>query len=116
MTDAAKQRISASLVGNQCRKGIPFSQEQKDRLSQIIMLEYAVGDRKPHRSPQNLAAFNAAVKSGARLNPRVNLERDAAIVAHFAITGSQKATGKVFGITGWAVTHALRRHQRRAKS
>lgn len=113
MPESAKRKISASLIGNQYRAGIPFSQEQKDRLSQIIMLEYAVGDRTPNLNPQNLAAFNEAIKSGARVHPRINPQRDAEIAAHYAITGSQKATGKFFGLTGWAVTHALRRHHRR---
>lgn len=115
MTESAKRKISASLIGNQYRRGIPFTQEQKDRLSQIIMLEYAVGDRTPNCNPQNLSRFNEQVKRGERLNPKVNLERDAAIAAHYATTGSQKATGKEFGITGWAVTHALRRHERRSR-
>lgn len=113
MPDEAKRKISASLAGNQYRKGIPFTQEQKDRLSQIIMLEYAVGDRTPNCNPQNLAAFNAAVKAGTRLNPRINPEKDAAIADHYRETQSQAATGRAFGLTGWAITHALRRHERR---
>jgi hypothetical protein len=116
MTAEQRSRISAGLRGNQFRKGIPFTQAEKDRLSQIIMLEYAVGDRTPNLNPQNLAAFNAAIKSGERVHPRVNPKRDAEIAAHYATTGSQKATGKVFGLTGWAVTHALRRHERRTQS
>lgn len=116
MSVEARAKISASLMGNQYRKGIPFSAEERDRIAQIVKLEYATGKRTPNLSPENLSAYNAALKRGDRTHPRVDPDRDAHIAAHFRTTKSQKATGREFGITGWAVTHALRRHERRAST
>lgn len=115
MSPEARAKISASLQGNQYRKGKPFPPEHRAIISAAVKAAYADGRRKPTPTPQNLAAHNAAVQRGEKIHPSVRLERDAQIVEHFAKSGSKEATGRQFGLTGSAIGYAVRRHTKRSE-
>ena len=110
MPDSAKMAISQSLKGNKFRSGIPHDQETKDKISSGVVRANATGRRKQGRNcPENLAAFNEAVRSGQRRHPKSNPDRDAAIAEKHRQTGSLNATGMEFGITASAVWCVVRR-------
>lgn len=113
MSPEACAKISASLKGNQYRKGIPFTPEERARIGAIIKAEYASGKRVPSPQPQNLKAYNDAYSRGERKHPKVDTERDALIVADYAVTNSQKKTGANFNLTGSAIGYAIKRHNER---
>lgn len=113
MSDEARAKISASLMGNQYRKGIPFTPEDKAKVSAGLRAAYADGRWSPTPMPENLRAYNDAYRRGERKHPKVNAERDARIVADFAITNCRTKTGRNFNLTGSAIGYAIKRHQER---
>ena len=116
MSPEACAKISASLVGNKYRLGIPFSAEERRRIGDAVKRGYADGTRTPNLNPQNLRAFNDAIKNGTRLHPSRKPARDAAIVASHARTRSLKQTGAEFDITAaavWCVVKRCSPHQLR---
>lgn len=109
MSIEARRKISASLIGNKRRLGKPFPPEDRAKISAAVRTAIKDGRKIVAIRPENLAAFNAAVKAGIVPHPSRNPERDAAIVASHARTKSPKATGAEFGITPEAVWHVVRR-------
>ena len=113
MSDEARAKISASLKGNQYRKGKPHPPEHRAIIGAAVKAAYANGRRKPAPNPQNLQSFNNRCKSGEILHPSINLERDAAISADYAKTKSMAKTGGNFSLTASAVGYAIKRHNQR---
>lgn len=109
MSPEARAKISASLIGNQYRKGIPFPPEHRAIISEAVKAAYASGRRKPSPQPKNLAAYNVAIQSGAVQHPAKKPEQDAAIVADFNRGLQLKELGEKYGITGSAAGYAIRR-------
>lgn len=109
MSTEARAKISASLKGNQYRKGIPFPPEQRLMIGAAVKAAYADGRRKPTPQPKNLAAYNTAIKSGVIIHPSKKPKQDAAIVAAFNSGMMLKEIGKQFGLTTSAIGYAIRR-------
>jgi hypothetical protein len=109
MPSSAKKRISLRLMGNSHRKDIPHDEATKRKISQSVIASYREGRRQAHPQPLNIAAYNAALKSGSIQHPRKNPARDAAIAEHYATSKSMRETGVAFGITASSVSEALRR-------
>lgn len=109
MPDGAKAKISASLVGNSYRTGIPHDQATKDRIGRAVRAAYADGRHRKVSNPQNLASYNAAYAAGKRRHPRQNPERDRAIAESHARTKSLKKTAAEFDMSPCSVWEAVRR-------
>lgn len=109
MPEKAKARISASLLGNSYRTGIPHDAAARTKISNGLKANYASGGREPVNCPENLAAFNAAVASGERNHPSRNAALSAAVTESHARTRSPSQTGEEFGISPSAVLYHVRR-------
>lgn len=116
MSDEARAKISASLKGNQYRKGVLHSAADRAKIGDGVRAAYADGRRKPTPQPENISAFNARWKSGEILHPSMKPERDALIATDYAITKSLKITGQHFNLTGSAIGYAIKRHHERTRS
>lgn len=109
MSPSARSKISASLVGNDYRLGIPHDQETKDRIRRGVTVAYAEG-RKPREShPENLAEYNRKVSSGEIAAKHRKIASDTAVVEAFRNLKNYEAVGRQFGVTGAAIRRALRR-------
>lgn len=109
MSDEARAKISASLKGNQYRKGIPFPPEHKAIISAAVKAAYADGRRKPTPQPQNLKAHNERVKMGLVVHPSKKIERDVAILARYRKVGSLTKIAPEFNLTPSAIGYAIKR-------
>lgn len=109
MSDEARAKISASLKGNQYRKGKPFSVDERAMIGAAVKAAYANGSKKPTPNPENLRAYNEAYRRGEKIHPRKNPIRDTAIAAMHLETGSLKRTGEAFNIGASAVWYAVKR-------
>lgn len=119
MPREAKAKISASLLGNQRRRGIPHDADVKAKIGAGVAAAYAEGRKKPVSHPQNFAAFNAAVKAGAIPHPSVNPEFSSAVIATHRETRSLKKTGAVHNLSPSGVWYLVKRyapHQLRKRS
>lgn len=67
MSPEARAKISASLKGNQYRKGKPFPPEHRAIISAAVKAAYADGRKTASIHPENLRAYNEAVKRGDRI-------------------------------------------------
>lgn len=109
MPEKARQQISASLQGNQRRRGKVFSPEQIERISAGVRLAIADGRKIVSIRPQNLAAYNEAIKAGTILHPKQKPERDALILAAFNEGRLMREIGTDYGVTKGAVSRVIRR-------
>lgn len=110
MSEEAKAKISASLIGNQYRKGIPHSPEIRIKIGEGVHLANIEGRRrKPAPMPENLAGYNLAVQRGEIIHHAAKPERNARILADYRRTKSMEATGIKFGITLGAVSYTIRK-------
>ncbi|TPN11678.1 GIY-YIG nuclease family protein [Mesorhizobium sp. B2-1-2] len=109
MSEVAKAKISASLIGNQYRKGIPHDDLARSKIGDGVRRANAEGRRRQVCMPENLAGFIAAVRSGERIHPSRKPEHDAAIVASHARTKSLKKTAAEFNMSPCGVWEAVRR-------
>jgi group I intron endonuclease len=109
MSASARRKISASLVGNQYRTGIPHDPAIKEKIAASLRASYAEGRHRICANPQNLAAFNNSITDGSRKHPRPNAERDAAITRAAHNNYDLDEVALPFGIKGPAVYYALRR-------
>ncbi len=109
MSAEACAKISASLKGNQYRKGKPHPPHDRAKISAAVKEAYASGRRKPSLAPENLAEHNAAIQSGEKQHQRKNPQRDFQIVERYRVLDNLEAVGLEFGITGAAAGYAVRR-------
>jgi group I intron endonuclease len=110
MSPEARAKISASLKGNQYRKGIKHSPEIREVIGNAVRLANAEGRRRqPAPRPENLSAHNAAIRAGTKQHASKKPEQDAAIVAAFNGGMRLKEIGKKFDMTPSAAGYAIRR-------
>lgn len=109
MSEEAKAKISASLIGNQYRLGIPHPPEHRSRISEGVRRALSEGRGKKPPQPGNLAAYNRAVQEGRIIHHAENRERNIAILASYRRTKSMEETGREFGITLGAVSYVVRK-------
>lgn len=110
MSPEARAKISASLKGNQYRKGIKHSPEIRKVIGNAVRLANAEGRRRqPTPRPQNFAEFNRAIKAGEIMAPWAKPERNTEILASYRRTKSMAETGMEFGITLGAVSYVIRK-------
>lgn len=78
MPQEAKAAISASLIGNQYRAGIPHEQTIKDKIGAGLKKAYAEGRKKRRApNPKNLAKRNFSQKAASNTRKERFLELDA---------------------------------------
>jgi len=109
MSTEARVKISASLAGNQRRKGKSFPPEHRAIISAGVKRAYVEGRRKPTPQPQNLTKYMERVRAGEIVAPWAKPERNAKILASYHRTRSMKETGAEFGITIGAVSYVVRK-------
>jgi hypothetical protein len=109
MTESAKAKISASLRGNQYRKGIPHPPQDRIKISDGVKRAYATGRRRPTPQPQNLAEFNRKVKAGEIIPPWAKPKRNKRILASYRRTRSMAETAVEFGVTIGTISYVVRK-------
>ena len=109
MTPEARARISASLIGNKYRKGIPHSAEVRKKIGEAVRRAYDEGRKQPNPQPDNLAAFNRAVQTGKIIPPWAKPERNAKILKSYRRTKSMAETASEFGVTLGAISYVVRK-------
>lgn len=99
MPSAAKAMISASLIGNQYRKGIPHDEETRARISAKLRLLYATGQKRLSPETDSLDKYWAEVNSGRRQHPtKMTSAYIISVLADLALTGSVRLTGTNLGL------------------
>lgn len=115
MSPEARAKISASLKGNQYRKGKPFSDADKAKIGAGVRRAIAEGRKKIAIRPENLSAYNASVKAGHVVHPSKKTERDKQILARYREVGSLKLVAPEFNLTPSAIGYAIKRAAQQEK-
>ena len=98
MSASAKAKISASLKGNQRRRGIPHDEETKALISGKLKALYASGERKPSTHGA-LEDYWSAVDSGKTSHPTKRTPAEIiSTLSDLAVTRSARATAQHLGM------------------
>lgn len=103
-----RQKISASLIGNKHRLGIPHSAEDRRKIGDGVRRANAEGRRRiPKGNPNHFLKVLEDWRTGARRHPRaLSDERIRAILTSLYETGSLEETAAAFGICKASVWYA----------
>ncbi|MCP5018400.1 MAG: GIY-YIG nuclease family protein [Ketobacter sp.] len=115
MSQDACQKISGALIGNQLRKGIPHSEDDRRKISKGLKKAYADGRKKlPSGNASYFETYLDDIRAGRQQHPKkLPHDRIIAILTKLYETGSLQQTAEAFGICKGSVWYTAK--QFRAK-